>query len=400
MASLDDLTVEELISIARGQITIPRSNLRPKAVLIAFLESHANPTLRMQLQDAAVAKRGTNVTGHRRTRTEQQFERRVAQRATMVEPRDSTKYLELPTEEEIKQCYKQFFEATSNKAVVAMVCGVCGQEVYTMEEKVATVPLSKVPHSERLAPHPPHPRHQLFNGMLLDPAGVLTEKGLVHICGSCLRSLQKSSAKGHPPRLSLANNLWIGPIPPELEPLSIPEQLLVALHYPRVYVFKLYPKNGLAGIDETTLQNAMRGTVSTYELDLDGMTEMLGGNLMPRRPAVLASLLTITFVGQGRLPKAWLHNTFRVRRPVVARALEWFRAHNTKYYGNITISEEILWELPEDDVPQEIMGIIRQSTDTGVIDQEASGYIPEGEDEESTGKESNKLTSISTDDIL
>ena len=33
-------------------------------------------------------------------------------------------------------------------------------------------------------------------------------------------------------------------------------------------------------------------------------------------------------------------------------------------------------ELPKDDVPMEIMGIIRQTTDTSLIGQEAAGYVP------------------------
>lgn len=37
--------------------------------------------------------------------------------------------------------------------------------------------------------------------------------------------------------------------------------------------------------------------------------------------------------------------------------------------------------LPEDDVPQEITSIIRQSHDVGIIEQESEGYVP-GDDNE------------------
>ena len=47
---------------------------------------------------------------------------------------------------------------------------------------------------------------------------------------------------------------------------------------------------------------------------MDGISSMLHGNLMPRPPAVLASVISVTFIGLGDLPKHWLRTTFRVRR--------------------------------------------------------------------------------------
>ncbi|KAI6009202.1 hypothetical protein BKA83DRAFT_4070794 [Pisolithus microcarpus] len=63
---------------------------------------------------------------------------------------------------------------------------------------------------------------------------------LVTICAGCLVELKQKVAS--PPRHSLANNMWIGEIPWVLKVLTFPEQLLVVLAYPRVYVFKLFPK--------------------------------------------------------------------------------------------------------------------------------------------------------------
>jgi hypothetical protein len=57
-------------------------------------------------------------------------------------------------------------------------------------------------------------------------------------------------------------------------------------------------------------------------------------------------------------------------------ALRWLKANNPKYYGEINISEEQANLLPEDDVPEELLAIIRQSTDRGLVDQEADGYVP------------------------
>ena len=62
-------------------------------------------------------------------------------------------------------------------------------------------------------------------------------------------------------------------------------------------------------------------------------------------------------------------------------ALRWLKTHNTKYYGHITIDLDCIRQLPEDDVPPEILGVIRQTTDMGLVDQESAGYVPMDNDE-------------------
>jgi len=125
----------------------------------------------------------------------------------------------------------------------------------------------------------------------------------------------------------------------------------------------------------------MRGNVCTYDMSMDGIAKMVQGELMPRRPTILASLITVTFIGLGELPKAWIHSTFRVRRKVVHDALFWLKENNPKYYGDIEISDSHLKEVPEDSVPEEIMSILRQSDDVGMIEQESAGYVPQDDNE-------------------
>jgi hypothetical protein len=245
----------------------------------------------------------------------------------------------------------------------------CGRQ----PDKVSSVALDKIPSPSRLIPHQPHQQHTLFDGMLLQPEGITRqgEDSVANVCGECLRDLRKETQL--PPKFSLANNLWVGAVPVELGCLTFPEQLLIAHLYPRVYVFKLFPKSGGGPTDG--MQRGMRGNVSTYELNVEAMTTMVEGKLMPRLPAILPSLIAITYIGAGNIPKKWLHSTFRVRRHHVARALRWLQNNNPKYYGDITIGEDQLNQLPEDDVPDEILGLIRQSDDTGLVDQESSGYV-------------------------
>ncbi|KAJ7226546.1 hypothetical protein B0H12DRAFT_1030459 [Mycena haematopus] len=192
-------------------------------------------------------------------------------------------------------------------------------------------------------------------------------------CADCLKDLDNSDDKR--PCYSLANNMWTGDLPFELKTLAFAEQLLLSLVYPRVYTFKLYPK--VPGkFDESQLKTAMRGNVTSYELDMSGIAKMLEGNLIPRPPAVLASVVSITFVGIGKIPKSWLRTTFRVRRQVVARALAWL-IRNNRHFQSYKLDEARLLGLPEDDVPQEILSIVRINEDDGVVEEEEGGYVPQ-----------------------
>ena len=170
--------------------------------------------------------------------------------------------------------------------------------------------------------------------------------------------------------------MWVGPIPWQLQVLTIPKQLLIALLYPSMYVFKLFPKKMRGNHDTATLQHAMRGNVSTYKLNMDGIASMIKGNMMPWPPTVLASVISVTFIGLGDLSKWWLQTTFWVCQQVVFEVLQWLKENNKKYYGDIDITPGRIAQQPEDDVSLEVLGIMCQSTDTGIVNQESNGYIP------------------------
>jgi len=44
------------------------------------------------------------------------------------------------------------------------------------------------------------------------------------------------------PTLSLANEMWIGDIPLEVNVLTLPEHVLIARFFPVAYIVKFYPK--------------------------------------------------------------------------------------------------------------------------------------------------------------
>jgi hypothetical protein len=158
--------------------------------------------------------------------------------------------------------------------------------------------VKSIPNSERLRPLHHHEAHDMYLDMLLEPRGVTATREMTsaNVCYECVRDLKKSTH--YPPRYSLANNLWIGHVPWELSRLTVPEQMLIALLYPRVFVYKLYNKTWNHQ-DTTTLQRGMRGTVCTYELNMDEISTMVRGQLMPRPLEVLSSIIVVTFIGQS-----------------------------------------------------------------------------------------------------
>jgi len=369
------LTVLEIRNIVKDSLPIPNQQRR-KEPLIRYILEHADAPLKGILEEAVRLRTPDQPLKRKRTFT--QFQTRKARRAAEIEQdaHDLSKFLQLPPESAVHCCYEDFYNATSNTALKTTVCGICAREVNVMNDGLSTIRMQDLP-THRLTPSIPHPAHDKFDGgMLLEPQGVTMDPSgeqRVQVCGSCRAEITKE--RSLPPKFSLANNMWIGRIPWELKKLTFPEQLLVAHIYPRVFVFKLYPKTGSYGQEPATLQRGMRGNVSSYDLNVNAAAAMVEGKLMPRPLAILSSLISVTYIGVGKLPKNWLRSTFRVRREAVASALAWLKTNNQKYYGDITISTDALKQLPDDDVPDEILSIVRQSDDIGILDQEGAGYV-------------------------
>jgi hypothetical protein len=149
--------------------------------------------------------------------------------------------------------------------------------------------------------------------------------------------------------------------------------------YPWVFVFRLFPRRiKVTRFDNTnpTFQRAMRGNVSSYELDAPGIADMVKGNLMPRPPAILVSVIQVTLFGQQKLPQNWMRRLFRVRRNYLWKALVWLKEHNSRFYGDIRIYSRRLSSLPLDGVPEEILSISRHSDDMRVVERGNDSHIP------------------------
>ncbi len=133
------------------------------------------------------------------------------------------------------------------------------------------------------------------------------------------------------------------------------------------------------GPDEAA--KGMKGSVTTFPLNALDVSRMLEGELLPRAPAILASVIGISFIGLGVVPKDLLKGNFRVHRQWVREALAWLVRNNQFYFG-LKVSERALDALPEDDVPEELVAIIRQESSVDLAVKESAGYVPDEDSEE------------------
>ncbi|KAG9095744.1 hypothetical protein FRC07_011040, partial [Ceratobasidium sp. 392] len=124
---------------------------------------------------------------------------------------------------------------------------------------------------------------------------------------------------------------------------------------------------------------------------------MINGDLMPQRPAILASVLSVTFIGRGKILNPASLRLFHVRREMVREALLWLKYNNKKYYGNITIDPTRLAELPADEVPPAIATNIQCKDSDAMIEAESEGYVPDSYLEDNSDTEALSPTGCSSD---
>ena len=218
--------------------------------------------------------------------------------------RDLSKFMVIPSKEEERQCFKAFYDATSNDALKQEICPICAQRKFAWDgEQTSLLSNETVAVILGLFENGRHrnERSVLWHFLDIDEEGVRC-----WMCFECVNALKRCSL----PKLALANNLWIGTIPHQLTLLTIPEQLLIARHYPCCYIFKLYPRDYDAHLPLDHLYSGMAGNATLFKLNTQEVVEMLKGQRMPSPASTLASVIVITFVSRKQLPVDWLKKTF------------------------------------------------------------------------------------------
>ncbi|RHZ44335.1 hypothetical protein Glove_739g7 [Diversispora epigaea] len=107
----------------------------------------------------------------------------------------------------------------------------------------------------------------------------------IRICNTCYTYLQKNKI----PPLSLVNNMWIGPTPPCLQDLTIPEQLIISPGYLCMNLIQLTNKKHT--------YHKLRGHIVTLPQNPVSLV-----NILPLPIYRLCEYLKFVFVGKGKPP--------------------------------------------------------------------------------------------------
>jgi hypothetical protein len=280
-------------------------------------------------------------------------------------------FLQAASSELVESCISRFIDRTNNATMEMSVCVVCAREMFCVQVKEMLV--DDIPNCNLLAPFKHHQACVLTNGMLLHWLALKQSTTGVrgNVCENCMSNLQKKRLSC----LALVNGMWTGELPSQLAILTVPEQYLIPRHFSAAYIMKMYPKQK----GTKSLNNGLRGNMSTYRLDTNEITELVSDDVYPWPVKILASTIRVTFVGLQNVPKRCYPGFLRVQRQKVCEALVWLKANNS-LYEKIVICEKRLEELVQDGIPTEILSTMRYSDDIEAVDRERVGFFPDDED--------------------
>ncbi|CAF1289231.1 unnamed protein product [Adineta steineri] len=307
-------------------------------------------------------------------------------------------------------CLKNFIQCMSMKSLEEGVCSICNIRCYKRD--LRCVPYNKIPSIELLKTH--DDLYSIIPGLqqadslrlgdnnnmnrdlqsLTDEShwpmessinkrsficvnnAVLYRQGLhynldkkkrsmVHcdICLDCWSSLVKEKI----PKFSVANKVWIGDVPSELQELTIPEQRLIAIYRHNSCIVKLHS----AFHSVSTAQSALKGNCISFPQDIVNIAATL-----PLELDDLCDSLKIIFVGSHTPAKHQLKKILTVRKTKVSAALQWLKTNNS-LYRNVTINQSTIDKLPNDDVPECLWTTMQISTEVEMAENERAGYTPD-----------------------
>ncbi|KAF8532150.1 hypothetical protein JB92DRAFT_3080770 [Gautieria morchelliformis] len=158
-----------------------------------------------------------------------------------------------------------------------------------------------------------------INGLMLAREGLQSMPDgstKVFLCPDCHSSLTHEKL----PWFTLKNGLYRGRLPDEFADLSWVEEIDPC--QPRVF----------------------HGNTCTHDMNIISVADTL-----PRSPADLNSMLSIVFVGRGKLDLSKLGTLFHICKAKVWRFLCWLSSNN-ELYQNVTINRSIMGLYPENGI--------------------------------------------------
>lgn len=194
-------------------------------------------------------------------------------------------------------------------------------------------------------------------------SGPVLDYSCSRVCTECRRSIRRGTI----PHMSLANRLWIGKVPKELECLSYVEKLLVA---------RL--RHTCSFVKVSSGMRKMKANIIAFESPVAKVY-----NILPPPCDEINDVLAILFTGPCHpTPEELKRTPFLVSRKKVASALEWLRLNHCDY-ADIEISKENLESYPDNGIP---VSIQYQSSTTNKVSEGTSVFDNTEEDGTDTGQ--------------
>ena len=117
-------------------------------------------------------------------------------------------------------------------------------------------------------------------------------------------------------------------------------------------------------------QSAIKGNCISFRQDVVNIAATL-----PLELQDLCESLKIIFIGYHAPQRNQLKHILTVRKKKSSSALKWLKCNNPLYHGT-AISQSIVGQLPEDDVPDCLWTTMQISTDVDAAENERISYAP------------------------
>ena len=205
--------------------------------------------------------------------------------------------------------------------------------------------------------------HPSIDGFMLDKDGVSVsnENAAINVCSQCYLSLAKQTV----PRFALKNNLYRGQLPQCFHDLTWVEEMACAIYRNMAHITRLYQSSDLSQ------PKVLHGNTCAHEANIVSTASVL-----PLTPADINGILSIIFIGPGKLDLSKLGTVFRVRKQKIWSFLLWLK-NNNQLYLELPFDKSIVDLYPKDGILPGLDEWVTEDHETDVhltFSEETAGF--------------------------
>ncbi|KAH9910231.1 hypothetical protein B0H21DRAFT_714533, partial [Amylocystis lapponica] len=316
------LTMKEMLSIIPSSVSFPARVRHRKGDLLSAAVEAGFRTISLALADAKAEQRSADAVERQRRKRQRDRENQSSARRN-VESQDGS---------------------SANKVVLPILRISCNcHRTQDCEHIIAH--FTKPPRTRRsrrmLRSRNGHPAENIVEDLVLAGEGVMVEIPARAIFASVGRACWIGARCGTTSEVVAGEWLVDWKSAMAASDIDIPEQLLIA--------HPISPRSALAG------------NVSTFEFNMDKIADMIDGRLLPQHPSILASVLSVTYVGSSKLPSSGCGPRFPfVGVMSTKRSVAKGKQSVLRHLSPLTV---VVAAASENDVPVEIVANARHEED-------------------------------------